>query len=304
MAITAKGFTGSVDQVEFAGMMSAVGGHGVLGGYAGTDFLVSRVAGSRTVLVQGQPSRCWVPGVLVTMDADAQPAAAAANSSGVPRIDTVVMRVDWSAKTATLTIVTGTPNANPQPPTLNANPGVLFDIPFADMTLLSGGTDYATANIRDRRVWLQDGTMVTQDDNLLPSTFPGRLVYLPDSERLILGGPGQERATFQAQSDTGWTNVLPAPAGFTGTLDGRKQNGRTDLDFRWVKSGTGTGTGVEFQVTLPDGWRPGGRDVVKQVWASLNPVRVYIGSSGVMTFYNVTLQPGQSLSGTVDFHSQ
>ena len=308
MAITPVGFTGTVTEVDFAKMMNAVGGYGILGTYNGTDFSVTRVAGSRTVLVQGQPSDLWAPGVLVTMDADASPTASAANTSSNPRIDLLVMRVNWSTHACALTIIPGTPLANPEPPAYNRTPGEVFDVPLAEMTLLPSGADYLAANIRDRRVWLQDGVMAQPDDRVLPDTFPGRLVALPDDGRLIMGGFGQERHTIQPDSDTGWVTVpITAPPGFGGSVKGRIRNGMTKLAFNWTKTGTGTGGTITFgNVFLPNGWRPGGGvDIVETLWAGANPCRLYISADdGEMGFNNVNMAAGQIIQGSPVFHYQ
>lgn len=298
MAITPVGFEGQVNEVSFAKMMNAVGGYGIIGTYAGTDFAITSVAGQRNVLVQGQPSTLWAPGVLVTMDADASPAAGASlNSSGFTRIDLVVMRVNWTTDACALMIVEGTGSSNPvAPTTYNKVPGTVFDVVLAEMTLPHNAGQYSA--IRDRRVWLQDGLMVQPNGLVLPDSYPGRLLAEPNDGFLYLGGFGAERWTFEAVKDTSWVTVaLAAPGGFTGSVKGRIRNKVARLQFNWTKTG-GTITNTDFAVTLPAEWWPSGIDISDGVWAGNSPVRVYFSAgNGQMEFNNVTISPGNLLAG-------
>ena len=300
MAITPVGFEGQVNEAPFAKMTAALGGSGVVGTYNGTDFAATGVAGQRNVLVQGQPSTLWAPGVLVTMDADASPAAGASlNSSGFTRIDLVVMRVNWTTDACALMIVEGTGSSSPTAPTTyNKIPGTVFDVVLAEMTLPHNAGQYQS--IRDRRVWLQDGVMAQPAGSTLPETDPGRLLTQPDTGRIILGGFGSERWTFRADSDTDWVTVMGAPAGFTGSLKGRVRNGFVKLAFNWTKDAVGTGTGVDFSVSLPSGWWPApGVDITETIWAGSNPCRLYISAgTGSMGFNDVTMAAGQIITGS------
>ena len=301
MAITPVGFEGQVNEVSFAKISNALGGAGVVGTYNGTDFAVTSVAGQRNVLVQGQPSTLWAPGVLVTMDADASPAAGAStNTSGFSRIDLVVMRVNWTTDACALMIVEGTGSSSPTAPTnYNKVPGTVFDVVLAEMTLPHNAGQYQS--IRDRRVWLQDGLMIQPDSGTLPEETTGRLVAQPDSGALVLAGAGG-RWIFNADRDTSWVTVaIDAPGGFSGSVKGRIRNKVARLQLNWTKIG-GTATNADFSVTFPALWWPSGIDISDGVWAGNSPVRVYFSSStGQMGFNNVTISPGNILAGGFNY---
>lgn len=308
MAITPVGFVGTVQEASFSKMMSAVGGHGLIGTYAGTGFAASRVAGARSMSVQA--GACWAPGVYVEMDATTTSPAAAANTSGLPRIDVVAMRIDWVAHTATLVNVAGSPNANPVPPayantstTLYNQPGVKFDIPLRQSLLPSGDADYTAANIAagDRRVWLQDGTAIQNSAANLPPLVPGRLVVHPETGNISVGGT-TKYFDVNAAIDTGWQLLaITAPGGFTGTVYGYKRDGVAEIQITWTK-GTGSATDATFAVQLPDGWFPATRDITRTIWAGGNPVRVYIGGvTGQMNFNHVTVAGGGLMDGGFDY---
>lgn len=70
--------------------------------------------------------------------------AIAANGSGQTRIDTVVVRKDYTAQTVRVAVVQGAPAASPVPPTLTQS-AFIWEIPLANITLING-----TSNITDR----------------------------------------------------------------------------------------------------------------------------------------------------------
>lgn len=78
----------------------------------------------------------------------------AANSSGNPRIDTVVLQVDYSLQTVRLTLKQGTAAATPVPPALTQNVGVLWEIPVADIAAADSFTSISQANITPRHDWV------------------------------------------------------------------------------------------------------------------------------------------------------
>lgn len=80
--------------------------------------------------------------------------AVAANASGNPRIDTIVVRADYALQTARLTLIQGTPAASPSPPSLTQIASVMWDIPLADIAVANGFTTLSTSNITPRHEWV------------------------------------------------------------------------------------------------------------------------------------------------------
>lgn len=76
--------------------------------------------------------------------------ATAANGSGNPRIDTVVLRKDWAAQTVRAVVKQGTPAVTPVPSGMTQSQGVTWEIPIADLTLANSYTTIATAQIAGR----------------------------------------------------------------------------------------------------------------------------------------------------------
>lgn len=95
----------------------------------------------------------WVKGVYYLNDATLTlPDLAAADPSN-PRIDVVVVRIDWTADTGSLFVVTGTPGVTPAVPPLAATPGNVFDMALALVTVPAGATTIQAGDVRDMRVY-------------------------------------------------------------------------------------------------------------------------------------------------------
>jgi hypothetical protein len=308
MAITSRGFTGSVDQVEWAKMMTASSGSGLTSAYAGTGFNATLSGSTRQFTVQ--PGTLWASGVLVEMDTAATTTASSANASGLPRIDLLVMRVNWTTGASALMVLEGTPAGSPQPPTFLKSPGVTVDIPLCEARLNASASAYLAGSAFSRRYWVQDGLYVIPVGTRLPDMPPGRLIVQPGDEGALLVGnvDGQVPMQFKEWRDSGWLTVdVPAPGGFGGSLKGRIINGQVELMFNWTKTGgTGTGSNVTFSsAPLPVGWRPGGIDISRVINAGDNHCRVLISSStGSMQFGPLTMAAGQILNGGFTYTNQ
>lgn len=299
MAINPVGFTGTVSEVDFAELMSGTVGYGILGAYLDGSFAATRVVGSRTVLVQ--PGTLMVPGVKVEMDAAASPTASANNATGANRVDLLVMRINWSAHTATLVIITGTTVA----PTYNGTPGVLFDVPLAQLTLPSGDSDYSSVNIVSRRVWLRNGVQVAPSAVTFPTTgtrpLAGAMVVQPDLRRVLVRNTASTGwDIYNAESDSGVVE-LSLPAGWTGAFSVRVINRIAFLKFAWSWPGAAQTTEVPF-ASLGD-YQPDGTwyGSVFSNYSGVQAVRVLLSTS-TNRISPVTVQPGLSITGTMTYH--
>jgi hypothetical protein len=303
MAITSKGFTGTVTQTDWAAIMDASAGSGLTGTFNGTGFSAAP-SGTRQLTVQ--PGTLLASGVHVTMDASAATTGSSANSSGLPRIDLLVMRVNWSSGAAALAVIEGTPNGAPQAPTFNKTPGTVEDIPLYEARLNPSVSTYT--NLFSRRYWLQDGLYAVPEGTRLPDMPAGRLAVVPGDEGGVLvgRGDGQPADELRRWRDSGWlpNSIVAAPNGFGGSVKGRLMNGWVMLQFNWTKLLTGTGTNATFSsAPLPVGWWPGGGvDISTDIWAGPTKARIYISAStGGMGFGPLTMAEGQSINGLVTF---
>jgi microcystin-dependent protein len=128
----------------FRSLFSTGVSHGTLGALAVTQ----HSSGDRSVDVA--TGSAWVYGYMVTNDASAN-VAVAANSSGNPRIDRIILR-NTVATGITIEVLQGTPAASPAAPALTQN-STTYEISLAQVYLANGYTQILTANITDERTY-------------------------------------------------------------------------------------------------------------------------------------------------------
>lgn len=104
------------------------------------------------------PGGAVVQGTVYLSD-DTETLAIAANASGNPRIDTIVLTKDWTAQTIRLEVEQGTPAATPAAPALTQTDGVQWQIPLADIAVANGFATLSDDEITPRAEWanLADG---------------------------------------------------------------------------------------------------------------------------------------------------
>ena len=90
----------------------------------------------------------------------------AANGSGNPRIDTVVLRADYALQTVRLAVLQGTPAGSPVSPSLTQSANVLWEIPLADIAASNGFATITNANTTPRHEWANAAAGVYLDNVL------------------------------------------------------------------------------------------------------------------------------------------
>lgn len=80
----------------------------------------------------------------------------AANASGNPRLDRIIIRIDWSAKTVRLAVLQGTAAATPTLPALTQVYGTTWEISLAYIWLANGFATIGNAEIHDERAFARN----------------------------------------------------------------------------------------------------------------------------------------------------
>lgn len=78
----------------------------------------------------------------------------AANGSGNPRIDSIVLRKDWSAQTVRLVVKQGTAAVSPTPPALVQTDGTMWEESLGEIAVANGFATLAQSTITPRRVFV------------------------------------------------------------------------------------------------------------------------------------------------------
>lgn len=108
------------------------------------------------------------------------------NASGNDRIDTVIVRADFTAQTIRLVVKQGTPAASPVRPTLQQDASV-WEIPLADIDVANGFATITAANITPRQRYVQFPAMGWQP-YAYPLTWIGGSSYASNNESLAANG--------------------------------------------------------------------------------------------------------------------
>lgn len=301
MARTAAGFTGTVDQVDLSQMLDGVADHGVRGEYNDTSLSASKVTGLRTMLVQ--PGYVWVPGVLGRLDVAENATAAGALVGSNPRIDLLVARFSWGPKTFTLVMKQGTQSLTPEPPSLQQDPGDVFEVPLRQgMLTAASPSEYVLSSVKERRYWLEGGKFVLATATQLPGAKTGAMAYRPDTHQMLMNN-GTAWDTFKAEADTGWEQIASPYGGFTGATWGRVKNGEATVIVAWTKGDTPITTPTNLTRSLPFAYWPSfdGVPDVFYAGAPKAPVAATLGSDGVLTMSSVVLNAGASLRGSLTY---
>jgi len=135
-------------------------------GQAATFLAVSPSAGLTVSVAAGA---AFMYGVYVTTGATTT--TLATNTSGMPRIDRVVLRVRWGdTPSATLGVLSGVPNSVPVIPELTQIPGDLYEMSLARVYVPSGLAAVTVDYIVDEREFYEKTTSYYAPTNMMPNS--------------------------------------------------------------------------------------------------------------------------------------
>ncbi|WP_190264885.1 hypothetical protein [Glutamicibacter nicotianae] len=242
MAIVSIGYDGTVDETQWAQMVSKVGVSEYGVDRAG-DFATSIIAGDRAVAVA--PGTAWGMGVLDVSDSAVSVLLDSVTTGS--RWDLIVLRRDWTPPggSTVIAVVKGS-SAQQIPSGRNmGTPGVLDDQPLALVRVMAGST--AVQEIVDLRVWSRNGGMLFAKHDLVRS-YTGAIGTEVNVDGILWQRTvGVNSAAVWQRvgtvSDSGWVRTT---SGFAPNFGGsgsymvyRVKNGMCQFRVRFsVKSGT------------------------------------------------------------------
>ncbi len=195
--------------------------------------------------VKVKSGRAHVQGKWLDSDADVA-LAIAANGSGNPRIDRVVLRLDRTGDTMGLAVVTGTPAGSPSAPALTQTTNGIYEVGLATVAVASGASTITAGNVTDGRTYASAKTAAggtTQNSEAhLASDWTGASATFVDTTLTV------------SHTVAGPTSVVDVE-GVVSCRDDTQNNtsGRVDFGIR-VDSGTAQGTvfatGINQVITL------------------------------------------------------
>lgn len=246
----------TVTQDMWSRMAKYWSGRAIPGDSASTNLKVTTTGSSMTTTVSvGEAS---ILGYFYYNDA-AVPVVHAANSSGNPRIDVVVLRLDTVADKITVGVVQGTPAISPAVPTLAGNWSTLtstvYEMPLAYVTVPTGAAAIAGTNIADMRypglAPIYTGTAATIPTYNAKQRPMGSIHFQSDT-REWLGWDGTKWSTIAGFG--AWKTYNPVINWDDGTANGQSDPNWTTLGRYKLLSDNTVSLSVYAKMTAISSW--------------------------------------------------
>lgn len=181
---------GTTTDAQYAAFFASFIGTGVRD--AGS-FLVT--ADSSGLNVKVAPGFAVVAGNVATDPAQAT-LTIAANASGNPRIDTVILKRDFTAgNVVSLVVKAGTPAASPSAPSLTQDVTAVWEEPLANVYVANNAATITSANVTDVR-------------RFMPTNVASWLTGGRPAARLALVGLNLTTGRWEGHDGTEWVELL------------------------------------------------------------------------------------------------
>lgn len=289
---------GHITSVEQERLLAVAAPDGVYGHPSDPAVVYADGTGGRVVKIRAG-SRARVRASLWESGDTDIAVSVAENTSGLPRVDRVVLRLDRSAGfQLTEHVITGVPAQNPSPPALTRKYGEAeaYDLPMARVRVEPGAAAI-TADKVTRECWYlgEDGQILCTPSTLPPAA-PNRQVWDTTAARLLISDGTR---WIIASEDTGWAPVTAAPgwaADGTG-LYVRRLNGSVHLSMVLRRTGAKLTAGTDSLLCqLPAGFAPDGDQYGLAYTDGANLARIRVGASVTLVNYSVDILTGRYLT--------
>jgi hypothetical protein len=185
----------------------------------------------------------FVEGFFYRNDAAKALTIATANATN-PRIDTVVVRLDRTANSAALAVITGTAAASPTAAALTQTDS-LYELPLADVTVPAAAGVIVAGNVTDRRVFSKN---LTERDASAAYEPIQNDVYVPASRMNAVGGaPTPGTLAFRHPV---WLLDPATEENVAGGWDVPEGWASVYIDLLWTQPGTAGTADVRWQAVL------------------------------------------------------
>lgn len=182
----------------------------------------------------------------------------AANTSGQPRIDLVVLRLDRADYTVKETVITGTPAASPVPPAKQTSTGTtgFYDFPLAEVLVNAGVVNIQGSAVTPRAWYIGSDGQIRCTPTTRPPHDMARIVwdYQPAGAARQLVSNGS--AWLYGVEDSGQTSAAAQP---TYTLSNNvvyRRNGWVFMALTVERSAIMFSGNTHTPAIIPAGYRP------------------------------------------------
>lgn len=291
---------GSVTDASYENLIGAFAPSGLVGQAGESTPLVYADSTGRQVKVR--PNRAAiVRGFRWETDGAGVVRAIDANTSGQPRTDLAVLRLNRADWTVTFQVVKGTPSSAAPPPaiTMQNGPTGVFEIPLARISVPNGAATLPSNSITDIGVYISHQMYSGNMGHPPLAPLNPMLFYEANTARLTanLGG------TYQIVGERENLTKIAAQASWGASANSniwlRRHNGFAYMQAVVTRTGSDLAVNTDSPLfVLPARFRPDG-DIAGVAFAGSNCMRVYVtGSTGVVSLvqYGITFKTGAALT--------
>ena len=133
-----------------------------------------------------------------------------------PRIDRVVLKLDPTANSVVLTVLTGTPGPSPSAPALTQSDTNVYELSIATVAVAANATAISAGNVTDTRGFLQTAASIATDLDTLESTVGSLTTTVGTKVEKVNG-----TVTTAATGSTVVRNITLSTADPSGGSDGQ-----------------------------------------------------------------------------------
>ena len=205
----------------------------------------------------------------------------AANTSGQPRIDLAVLRLNRADWTVTFQVIQGTPASTPvaPSPTMSEGPSGVWELPVAQVAVANQASTITAANVTTRGVYINSYSLDGVRSAPPPAGIGGRMFYAGDVARVYhsFGGSwqitGERSAVVNGTASSGWNPLV---------LKYQRVNGFVHMVAQMQRTGGNLAADTESTMfVIPSAYRPvNNGDFAMVGYAGGAAVRLYIDVSG------------------------
>lgn len=240
---------GSVTDWAYEKLMGDVLGSGLIGA-AGQTIMFGDSTGRQVKISASK--RAMVRGFMWESDTGIT-RAIAANSSGNPRVDLGVLRLDRSTFTVRFQVKQGTAAASPVAPTLTQQdgPSGVWEIPLGTIAVANGAATITAANVTATEYYLAAPNLAA---NAARSITLGDGQVRGNTDGTAYVGAGGSKLIYE---DTDWIAATVAGGWTTSFFRYRRRNGVVYLHLSAQRAGADLASGTDSQVAnIPVNYRP------------------------------------------------
>lgn len=172
---------GAVTDLEFERLVSSQAADGVIGTPSAAPMVFADGSGTRVVRIRVN-RRALVRGFMYDSGPNELTLTLAANTSGVTRVDLIVLRLDRATWTVFEGVVQGTPGAGAPAPSQNTGSIGVWDLPLAQVTVINGATSLSAGTVVPLAWYVGDDGQILCTPSTRPPGNAGRQIHEIDTD--------------------------------------------------------------------------------------------------------------------------